>query len=84
MSVSSSEFKKACERNAIVVPMVTINLFYHSVFRDAEFTTNDPEVRTFALQKTMRAMDLGAELGAKIFVPLGRTRGNRNGRVPTG
>jgi len=62
------DFKKACERNHIVVPMATVNLFFHPVFRDGAFTANDPEVRAYALQKTMRAMDLGAELGAKVFV----------------
>jgi xylose isomerase len=62
------EFKKACERNKIVVPMATVSLFFHPVFRDGAFTANDPEVRGYALQKTLRAMDLGAELGAKIFV----------------
>ena len=70
-----SEFKKACERNGIVVPMATVNLFYHPVFRDGAFTTNDPQVRAYALQKTMRAMDLGAELGAKIFVLWGGREG---------
>ena len=62
------DFKKACERNHIVVPMATVNLFFHPVFRDGAFTANDPEVRAYALQKTVRAMDLGAELGAKVFV----------------
>jgi xylose isomerase len=62
------DFKKACERNHVVVPMATVNLFFHPVFRDGAFTANDPEIRAYALQKTMRAMDLGAELGAKIFV----------------
>jgi len=62
------EFKKACARNKIVVPMATVSLFFHPVFRDGAFTANDPEVRGYALQKTLRAMDLGAELGAKIFV----------------
>jgi xylose isomerase len=62
------EFKKACQRNGIVVPMATVSLFFHPVFRDGAFTANDPEVRGYALQKTLRAMDLGAELGAKIFV----------------
>ena len=62
------EFKKACQRNRIVVPMATVSLFFHPVFRDGAFTANDPEVRGYALQKTLRAMDLGAELGAKIFV----------------
>lgn len=70
-----SGFKKACERNHIVVPMATVNLFFHPVFRDGAFTANDPEVRAYALQKTMRAMDLGAELGAKIFVLWGGREG---------
>ena len=70
-----SAFKKACERHNIVVPMATVNLFYHPVFRDGAFTANDPEVRAYALQKTMRAMDLGAELGAKIFVLWGGREG---------
>ena len=62
------EFKNACKDNGIVVPMTTVTLTYHPVFRDGAFTANDPEVRAYAVQKTMRAMDLGAELGAKIFV----------------
>lgn len=70
-----SEFKKACEANKIVVPMATVSLFYHPVFRDGAFTANDPAVRAYALQKTMRAMDLGAELGAKIFVLWGGREG---------
>jgi xylose isomerase len=69
------EFKKACKESGIVVPMATVSLFFHPVFRDGAFTANDPEVRAYALQKTMRAMDLGAELGAKIFVLWGGREG---------
>lgn len=69
------EFKAACEKNGIVVPMATVNLFYDPVFRDGAFTSNDADVRAFAVQKTMRAMDLGAELGAKIFVLWGGREG---------
>jgi xylose isomerase len=69
------EFKKACKEHAIVVPMATVSLFFHPVFRDGAFTANDPAVRAYALQKTMRAMDLGAELGAKIFVLWGGREG---------
>ncbi len=69
------EFKQACKDHGIVVPMATVSLFYHPVFRDGAFTANDPEVRAYALQKTMRAMDLGAELGAKIFVLWGGREG---------
>lgn len=69
------EFKKACKDNGIVVPMATVSLFFHPVFRDGAFTANDPSVRAYAIQKTMRAMDLGAELGAKIFVLWGGREG---------
>src|SRR5258708_2770695 len=69
------EFKKACAANNVVVPMATVSLFFHPVFRDGAFTANDPEVRAYALQKTMRAMDLGAELGAGIFVLWGGREG---------
>jgi xylose isomerase len=68
-------FNKACEANKIVVPMATVSLFFHPIFRDGAFTASDPEVRAYAIQKTMRAMDIGAELGAKIFVLWGGREG---------
>jgi xylose isomerase len=69
------DFRRACDEHGIVVPMATVNLFYDPVFRDGAFTANDPSVRAYAVQKTMRAMDLGAELGAKIFVLWGGREG---------
>ena len=70
-----SEFRRACEENGIAVPMATVNLFYDPVFRDGAFTANDKSVRQYALQKTLRAMDLGAECGAKVFVLWGGREG---------
>ena len=70
-----TSFKAACNRHGIVVPMATVNLFYDPVFRDGAFTSNDPRVRAYALEKTRRAMDLGAELGASIFVLWGGREG---------
>jgi xylose isomerase len=69
------DFKRACEQHHVVVPMATVNLFYDPAFRDGAFTANDPAVRAYAVQKTLRAMDLGAELGAKIFVLWGGREG---------
>jgi xylose isomerase len=69
------DFKKACKQHGLVVPMATVSLFFHPVFRDGGFTANDPEVRAYAIQKTMRAMDIGAELGATIFVLWGGREG---------
>ena len=68
-------FRAACERTGVVVPMATVNLFYDPAFRDGAFTANDPDVRAYALQKTMRAMDLGAEFGAGTFVLWGGREG---------
>ena len=69
------EFKKALAETGLEVPMATTNLFSHPVFRDGAFTANDPKVRKFALQKTMRAIDLGVELGAKVYVFWGGREG---------
>jgi xylose isomerase len=69
------EFCRACQRHGIVVPMTTVSLFTDPIFRDGAFTANDPAVRAYAVQKTMAAMDIGAELGAKIFVLWGGREG---------
>jgi len=69
------EFRQVCEETGVVVPMATVNLFYEAVFRDGAFTANDPRVRAYAVQKTCRALDLGAEFGAKIFVLWGGREG---------
>jgi len=69
------EFKQALAQTGLVVPMATTNLFHHPAFKDGAFTANDPKMRKFALQKTMRAIDLGVELGAKIYVFWGGREG---------
>ncbi len=68
-------FKKALSDCGMRVPMATTNLFTDPVFRDGAFTSNDPRVRAYALQKTMRAMDLGVELGASTYVFWGGREG---------
>src|SRR5438132_1500204 len=69
------EFKQALDDHGMKVPMATTNLFYDPVFKDGAFTSNDPRVRLYAIQKTMRSMDLGAELGAHIYVFWGGREG---------
>src|SRR5947209_14250728 len=70
-----NEFRRVLEETGVVVPMATVNLFYDPVFRDGAFTSNDPAVRAYAVQKTCRAMDLGAEFGAGVFVLWGGREG---------
>jgi len=69
------DFKQALDDYGMKVPMATTNLFYDAVFKDGAFTSSDPRVRLYALQKTMRSMDLGAELGAHIYVFWGGREG---------
>jgi xylose isomerase len=69
------DFKKALRNNGLVVPMATTNLFSDPVFKDGGFTSNNARIRAYAIQKTMRAMDLGAEFGAKIYVFWGGREG---------
>jgi xylose isomerase len=69
------EFAAALSRTGLRVPMATTNLFSDPVFRDGAFTSNDARVRRYALQKTMRAMDLGVELGASTYVFWGGREG---------
>jgi xylose isomerase len=70
-----SEFKKALADHDMKVPMATTNLFGDPIFKDGAFTSNEPQVRAYAVQKTMRAMDLGVELGAKVYVFWGGREG---------
>lgn len=69
------DFRRALADTGLVVPMATTNLFSDPVFKDGAFTSNDPKVRAYALQKTMQAIDLGVEFGAKTYVFWGGREG---------
>ncbi|MEO8561900.1 MAG: xylose isomerase [bacterium] len=69
------DFKAALAQTGLKVPMATTNLFGDPVFRDGAFTSIDSSVRRHALQKTMRSMDLGKELGAETYVFWGGREG---------
>jgi len=69
------DFHRALADTGLVVPMATTNLFSDPVFKDGAFTSNDSKVRAYALQKTMNAIDLGVEFGAKVYVFWGGREG---------
>lgn len=69
------DFKAALRETGVVVPMATTNLFTDPAFKDGAFTANDPQVRAYALQKTMRSIDLGVECGASTYVFWGGREG---------
>jgi len=70
-----NDFKTALKNCGMVVPMATTNTFSHPVFKDGGFTSNDPKIRAYGLQKIMQAIDLGVELGAKTYVFWGGREG---------
>src|SRR6187551_3021169 len=69
------DFRHALDSTGMTCPMATTNLFTDPVFKDGAFTSHDPRVRAYALQKTMTAMDLGVELGARTYVFWGGREG---------
>jgi xylose isomerase len=68
-------FRRALDDTGMRVPMATTNLFSQPIFKDGAFTANDPAVRRYALRKTIDAIDLGAELGAEVYVMWGGREG---------
>jgi xylose isomerase len=70
-----ASFRKALDETGLVVPMATTNLFTHPVFKDGAFTSNDRDIRRYALRKVMRNLDLAAELGAETYVFWGGREG---------
>jgi xylose isomerase len=72
------EFRAALAATGLVVPMATTNLFSDPAFKDGAFTANDPQVRAYALQKTMQAIDLGVECGATTYVFWGGREGSES------
>jgi len=71
-----SLFRKALEESGVRVTMATTNLFTHPIFKDGAFTSNDSRVRRFAIQKSMRSIDLAAELDAPVYVFWGGREGS--------
>jgi xylose isomerase len=68
-------FRTALDETGMRVPMATTNLFSLPIFKEGAFTANDPQVRRFAVRKTLDSIDLGAELGAHVYVMWGGREG---------
>jgi xylose isomerase len=68
-------FKKALSDTGMKVPMATTNLFTHPVFKDGAFTSNDKDIRRYAIRKVMKNIELAVELGATTYVCWGGREG---------
>lgn len=70
-----NDFRKALSDTGLQVPMATTDLFRDPIFKDGAFTSNDPRVRAYALQKVINSIDRGVSLGAKVYVFWGGREG---------
>ncbi|MEI8149613.1 MAG: xylose isomerase [Actinomycetes bacterium] len=71
-------FKKTLEETGMKVPMMTTNLFSHPVFKDGAFTSNDRDIRRYALRKVIRNIDLAVDMGAETYVCWGGREGSES------
>jgi xylose isomerase len=74
-----ARFERALADAGLGVGMATTNLFTHPAFKDGAFTSGDRRVRRAAIGKAMRAIDLGARLGAEVYVFWGGREGTEVG-----
>jgi xylose isomerase len=72
-------FERALAETGLGVGMATTNLFTHPAFKDGAFTSGDRRVRRAAIGKAMTAIDLGARLGAEVYVFWGGREGTEVG-----
>jgi len=70
-----ARFKKVLSETGMKIPMATTNLFSHPIFKDGALTSNDRDIRRFAIKKVMRNIDLAVDLGAEIYVAWGGREG---------
>jgi xylose isomerase len=75
----TARFEQALQADGLGVGFATTDLFRHPAFKDGAFTSNDRGVRRAAIGKAMRAIDLGARLGAEVYVFWGGREGSEVG-----
>ena len=75
---ATMRFKEALAATGLRVPMATTNLFTHPVFKEGALTSNDRDIRRFALRKIRRNLDFAAELGARTYVMWGGREGTES------
>jgi xylose isomerase len=75
----TARFERALADAGLGVGMATTNLFTHPAFKDGAFTSGDRRVRRAAIGKAMSAIDLGARLGAEVYVFWGGREGTEVG-----
>jgi xylose isomerase len=69
------DVRKAMKDTGIRCTAATTNLFTHPVFKDGAFTSHDPQVRAYAVQKVMANLATAAELGAEVYIFWGGREG---------
>ena len=69
------QLESTIAETGMVCEMVTTDTFAEPIFKDGAFTSNDRDVRRYALRKVLRNVDLAGRLGATTFVMWGGREG---------
>lgn len=70
------KIESTIEETGMTCEMVTTDTFAEPIFKDGAFTSNDRDVRRYALRKVLRNVDLAGRLGAETFVMWGGREGS--------
>lgn len=62
------EMRKKLEDQGLVAEFVAPRLWEHSMTIDGGFTANDPQARRYAIERSMKAADIGREMNTDLMV----------------
>ncbi len=64
----AKELKKRLDDAGIIAEMVAPRLWFHPATIDGAYTSNDPKARKYAIERSLRAIDIANILGTNLLV----------------
>jgi xylose isomerase len=68
ISKQAQEMRKKLEDHGLVAEFVAPRLWEHPMTIDGAYTANDPKARTYAIERSKKAVDIGRELNTNLMV----------------
>ena len=68
LTKEARELKKKLDDAGIVAEMTAPRLWFSPMTIDGAYTSNDPKARKYAIERTLRCIDIGRELGTDLLV----------------
>jgi xylose isomerase len=68
ISKTAREMKRVLDDHGLIAEFVAPRLWEHHKTIDGAFTSNNPEDRAYAIERSKKAVDIGQELGCNLMV----------------